>query len=199
MKNILIKALHISKGHVPLNHSNATTTTAMTTSQIFTAAHAAAKVANQLVAYRTRFVAALKAAWKSAKETITTAMNNQPTPLEQLHDSQRAFYAKHTAGCELYLFAETSLEASFYAAAAKERNLRQQGELQTAWDLPVNTNAAYASIRKESVMLANGGCGYLVIALRNTPGIAANALHSRQMGVAELLPGDEKNHESYYA
>jgi len=45
--------------------------TAMTTSQIFTAAHAAAKVADQLVAYRVRFVAALKAAWKSVKQLIT--------------------------------------------------------------------------------------------------------------------------------
>lgn len=44
----------------------------MTASQIFTAAHTAARVASPVVAYRTRFVTALKSAWAAAKQIVTT-------------------------------------------------------------------------------------------------------------------------------
>ena len=48
----------------------------MTTATIFTAAHAAARLADQMVAYRTRFSTALKSAWAAAKQTIKTVMSN---------------------------------------------------------------------------------------------------------------------------
>lgn len=47
----------------------------MTASAIFTAAHAAARLADAATSYRTRFVSALKSAWAAAKQTVQTAMS----------------------------------------------------------------------------------------------------------------------------
>ncbi|SDZ01211.1 hypothetical protein [Hymenobacter psychrophilus] len=44
----------------------------MTTSAIFLAAHAAAKVASAVVAYKVRFSTALRSAWAAAKQTVNT-------------------------------------------------------------------------------------------------------------------------------
>lgn len=51
----------------------------MTASALFTAAHAAARLADATLAYRTRFVTALKSAWAAAKQTITNAMTTNIT------------------------------------------------------------------------------------------------------------------------
>ncbi len=53
-----------------LNQSNV-----MTTAAIFTAAHAAARLADEMVAYRTRFATALRAAWAAAKQTLTKTVS----------------------------------------------------------------------------------------------------------------------------
>lgn len=45
------------------------------TSNLFKMAHAAAKVADAVVAYKIRFSTALKAAWANAKQTLTCAMS----------------------------------------------------------------------------------------------------------------------------
>ena len=70
----------------------------MTTAAIFTAAHATARLADKMVAYRTRFTTALRAAWATAKQTINTVM-------EQVieHHTGRVLlpYAEANAAAEL--------------------------------------------------------------------------------------------------
>lgn len=93
----------------------------MTASAIFTAAHAAARLADAVVAYRTRFTTALRAAWAAAKQTIKTVM----TPFEQQMAAARAERAAATNAAAAGAKTVTLFGRAFYADADARANANQ--------------------------------------------------------------------------
>jgi len=94
-----------------------------TASAIFTAAHAAAKVADAVVVYKVRFSTALKSAWAAAKQTINAIMETPSTAVVTFNNGRTATFAltaeaqaQHRATIAAHFAGDTRRDDSFYTA-----------------------------------------------------------------------------------
>lgn len=114
--------------------------TATTASAIFTAAHAAAKVADTVVAYKVRFSTALRSAWAAAKQTVTTLMETENEKRIRLHraDYDAAVMAVEAGATEITYRNRQFFAASVYRQEAERREAEIQQQLQALGYAPAS-------------------------------------------------------------